>query len=457
MESPVFRLPTELTMLIFRHCSSEIRNRLILTHTCRRWRCIAINDAALWTSISIQTVAVKENERLEYLSLLGMQLDRTANLLLDVEFYIPNVADEFSVAVLQLLCQKAPFSRWRTLEMQTKPRSRRIAAATPWSADDAPWSAADAFTNLESLLVCDGNNNPIIRAIDHRITSRLKYLEVNGHGVAPEDLLTCFAKSLTHISTLCLDYLLPMPYRSFLSVNVVNLELGSAYYHFFPHIQTYTLIGCSFTQTSSVDLRSMTTLIVTNILEIEYNVQVSLPALRELKLGHLKMMRRAKIEAPALDILYFMTPWSFRLGYESEELSETDRSFSETGYLLSPNASIMSDSYLPSNTLIHLLAKSPKVTHATLRFDNWTDAQAVLERLVGFGAESELKPVNNVHLCPRLSELRLDFGWGLSESSASKEWLLEWPKRRRAAGLLTHLSIYVMWRWERTYVLLTDD
>jgi hypothetical protein len=152
-----------------------------------------------------------------------------------------------------------------------------------------------------------------------------------------------------------------------------------------------------------------------------------------------------------------MTPSGFRLSNESEKLSETDRSSSETGYLLSPNTSIMADSYLPSNTLIHLLAKSPKVAHATLRFSNWTDAQTVLEKLVGIRAKSKRRRVKNAHLCPRLSELRLDFGWGLSESSASKHWLLDRLKRRNEAGLMAPLSIYAMWKWERTYVLLTGD
>jgi hypothetical protein len=455
MESPVFRLPTELTMLIFRHCSSWIKDRLILTHTCSRWRCIAINDATLWTSIYIQTVAVRENERLEYLSLVGMQLDRTANLLLDLRIYIPDVADKFFVAVLQMLCEKAPISRWRTLKM--KIQSDWMAAVTPWFADDAPWSAADAFTNLESLIVHNENiwgDHPITRAIDRRITSRLKDLEVMSPDIPPENLLTCFAKSLTHISSLRLDSLPPIPWISFLPANVVNLKVNWAYHHYFPHIQTYTLKGCEFTQMDSVDLRNMTTLIVTTILVIKY--EISLPALRELKLGHLQIMGLAEIETPALNILYFMGPSGFRLN-ESENLSETDWSFRKTGYLLSPNTSIIADSYLPSNTLINLLAKSPKVTHATLRFDDWTDAQTVLERLAGFGAESESKPETNAHLCPRLSELRLDFGWGLSESSASKDWLLDRLKRRKEAGLMAPLSIYATWRWERTYVLLTGD
>jgi hypothetical protein len=158
-----------------------------------------------------------------------------------------------------------------------------------------------------------------------------------------------------------------------------------------------------------------------------------------------------RIEAPVLNALYFMRTDSRK----TYDLSHTAGSFQVPGYLLSPNTSISADSYLPSKALLNLLVKSPKVTHATLGFNDWTDAQVVLEKLVGFRTETDI--TEHESLCPRLSELRLGFGWTLSAPSTSKQWLVERLKARRDAGAMPPLSIYVGWKGEGTYVLLTGD
>jgi hypothetical protein len=204
-------------------------------------------------------------------------------------------------------------------------------------------------------------------------------------------------------------------------------------------------------EVNTVDLRNMTTLIVRQTLTVCGNYHVLLPALRELHLGGIKVESGSKIEAPALDTLYFMVP-----SFYHEQLWDTDRTLQKDRYHLSPNILVITDSSLPSSTINLLLAKSHKVTHATLPFDDWTGAQAVLERLVGFKARSDSGSTETVHLCPRLSELRLDFHWEFSEPSASKEWLLNALKARRESGFLAPLSIYAGWKEEGTYVLLTS-
>jgi hypothetical protein len=128
----------------------------------------------------------------------------------------------------------------------------------------------------------------------------------------------------------------------------------------------------------------------------------------------------------------------------------------EPGYLLSPTTSIIVGSYLSTTTIIKLLAKSPKIANATLRFDYWATAQAMLERLVGLGAETDSRPTENEMLCPRLSELRLNFEWKCSEW-APKKWLLDKLNTRRRPSIAHPLSIYVGWKGEGTYMLLTSD
>jgi len=80
----------------------------------------------------------------------------------------------------------------------------------------------------------------------------------------------------------------------------------------------------------------------------------------------------------------------------------------------------------------------------------------VLERLFEIGTETD-SGSENVVLCPRLSELRLDFGWKFSDRSPSKDWIVDRLKARREAGITPPLSIYTGWKGEGTYVLLTGE
>jgi hypothetical protein len=190
----------------------------------------------------------------------------------------------------------------------------------------------------------------------------------------------------------------------------------------------------------------VTTLIVRGHIRIA--CEVILPALLQLTLSTIRMDPDGRIEAPALKTLYFMRT-DTRTTYD---LSQTAGSLQFPGYLLSPNTSISTHLYLPSKALLNLLVKSPKVTHATLRFYYWVEAQVVLEKLIGFRTETK-----HESLCPRLFELRLDLGWTLSASLTSKQWLVERLKARRDAGAMPPLSIYVGWKGEGAYVLLTGD
>ena len=445
IESPIFRLPTELILHIFKQCGPGTRHRIRISHTCRRWRQIAVNDASLWTKIHIQTGFRTEDTRSDnFLSFLSMQLDRTADRLLDVT-WIAGMSDELFVGTLHLIREKAPFSRWRTLRVKLL-GDLHI---------DAPWSTFDAFANLESLLVWKGTDDTIIGVIDATITSRLDVLDLR---TWPEgwrtNIMTSFPRSFTHISSLLLVSYPSTLGTPSLPANVAKLQLDrQRQQHLFPHVQTYELGECTFSRRNSIDLRSMTTLIVKDNLTI--TCQVLLPALRELKIGTLWIDTHEKIEAPALDILCFTDVRTLGVETNTIPLRRTDGSLLEPGYLLSPNVSISSDSHLLPVTLITLLAKSPKVTHATLRFDHWYFAKRMLEELLKLKTATDSPSAENKILCPRLSELRLEFDWEFSGWLESRKWLIDTLKARKEAGLTTPRSIYVSWKGEGTYILLT--
>jgi hypothetical protein len=181
------------------------------------------------------------------------------------------LGDEFFAGTLQLICEKAPFFRWRTLEL--------FMLNNNWYAG-TPWSSADAFTNLESLYIFDGTDNTILGVIDHTVTSRLKVLNLGSWPEASQaNIMPSFARSFAYISSFCLKSLYWNQNVLFLPANVVNLQLEQGHQHPFPNIQTYKLEECIFVQGNGLDLQNMTTLIVSGRLKIDSNCQVFLPAL----------------------------------------------------------------------------------------------------------------------------------------------------------------------------------
>jgi F-box-like len=214
-------------MLIFQQCRALIGPPITLTHTCRRWRQIAVTDASLWTNIIIKTRRRNPNARLDhFLSFLGMQLDRTANLLLDVEWGA-EIGDEFFVATLHLIREKAPFSRWRKLDIDLFSRLH----------ENAPWSSVDAFTSLEVLCCGYMIDNTIYGIIDRTITSRLKLLNFRFYQTPTTALMSLFPKLFTHISTLSVLSLRIPDDTPFPPKNVVKLQLDEGRQHPFPHIR----------------------------------------------------------------------------------------------------------------------------------------------------------------------------------------------------------------------------
>ena len=218
-----------------------------------------------------------------------MQLDRTADLLLDVEWYA-KFGDNYFIATLQLILEKTPFSRWRTLKVHISGESQ----------EDVSWSSAEALMNLESLSVLDRTDTAFLSVIDRMMTSRLNVLDL----CTPRaDFMTTFAKSFANISYLALkapQFPVDIP---FLPENVVILQHDYGRRHLFPHIHTYRLVEGLFYGGNNVDLRNMTILTVRQTLIII--CRVFLPALRELTLGSLWMPQDGEIEAPSLDILHF--------------------------------------------------------------------------------------------------------------------------------------------------------
>jgi hypothetical protein len=206
------------------------------------------------------------------------------------------LGDEYFDGTLQLIREKAAFSRWRTLKVDVHDGSSGEAPI--------PWSSIDAFTHLESLEFVNGTCTDILGVIDRTITARLEVLDLR---TWPDIMDARIMKYLFGRSPISHMQSLPWNYgtQNF-PANIANPQLDYGKQHCLSHIRTYELKECPFYRGTGVDLRSVTLLIVRGELIIQSNCHVFLPALRELKLRAVLMNIGAKIEAPVLDVLCFI-------------------------------------------------------------------------------------------------------------------------------------------------------
>jgi hypothetical protein len=270
-------------------------------------------------NIRFETRLRNPNTRLDhFLSFLGLQLDHTANQLLDVT-WIAGISDKCFMDTLQFIREKAPFSRWRTLRVF-------ISSGLP---DDVPWSSADAFPNLESLIIRGEMDRNLLSVMDCTTTSRLKVLDLSAVPfIEASDMLLSFAKSLRHTSSLLIKGFYWSSEEPVIPANVVNLHLEWAYHDPPPHVETYKIWQREFNQHRIINLRNTTTLIVEMTLVLCPYCQVVLPALRTLKLRTLRICSGAKLEAPALEVLHFMNECGPGVG---ALLSHTNESLLDPG------------------------------------------------------------------------------------------------------------------------------
>jgi F-box-like len=165
----ISKLPVELLSLIFAHCNSAIRYRLVLTHTCRRWRLIGVNYSQLWTNVFISTHYISSEERCErWESLLTLQVDRCGGLPLDITWGY-DINDMYSPRVLRSIQAIAPFSRWRSLRLSATGLNLYI---------ETLLASLVAFPNLESLVVLHGVGLGIVDISCRAVMPKLQMLDL---------------------------------------------------------------------------------------------------------------------------------------------------------------------------------------------------------------------------------------------------------------------------------------
>jgi F-box-like len=427
-QSEVSKLPVELLSLIFQHCDPQIRPRLDLTHTCRQWRLIAVNYPRLWTDIYINTyIASSSNATHEHFeSLLSMQVDRSDRLLLDV-IWIADFEEDI-IRCLHTIENKAPFSRWRSLEISGVGRNSHA---------ESVLTSLVEFPNLESLTISRGTGIHLANIFCRAAVPKLQMLDLR------------MGDSWAYDETESLNNGL-----LFIPGSIITLRAGARNTHPFPNILNYKLKQCVFRSDTSINLRSMTNLIIDGCLYIYEECDILLPALRHLSLMSMVIYSGGKIEAPFLQTLHISASVDRGdLIYTSHtQRRHVHYSFNEPGYHLSPKKLIICEPSFSTGSMIEVLKKSPELTQATLSFDDRASAQGLVEAL--FESSTGNTPPDE-RLCPHLGELLLDCEWDGDMPLSAEQWGSGLETREdNLPG--TRVSIKARRRGEERYQLLAE-
>jgi F-box-like len=446
----ILRLPVELTLIIFNQCGSDVKARLSLSHTCRHWMSIMSKSNALWTDIQIIANHPADSRQFgNLISLLYMQLDRTAGKPLDVVWESDQPLAHLS-KLLDLLRLKGPFSRWRTLQIHV-----RAGGHDDDEGEENIFHPGDAFSNLESITIFPSFRSSIFRVLNRTTTSKLQVLDHCPTGSPGEvTLLDCtdMVRRIFHLKTTFLV-------RDSLPSNITHLDTTYEQSHRFPHLTTYRITTCIFSPTHPADLRCLETL-KTAALRIFDDIEVSLPALRYLTCGIIQLQEGSKIITPLLESMHISEPEAGDSNDPWPLRDYTGEAIKNEGFLFSPSHSLTVESILPLNSIIKLLEQSPRVERVSLGFDHENCAMRALERIGGANSEDSL-------LCGRLRELRLIFSWDKCDVGGWESLTFLWEedeveswkeraarvvKMRMRSGIV--LRIYASWKGEGTYVLL---
>ena len=418
---PISKLPVELVLIVFSFCEPGVKPAIILSHTCRYWRSIALSTGELWTSVEIRAQPrCDEAVFYKFYSLLDMQFDRAGELLLDV-FWCITGSDTRKHQILHLIRRKGPFCRWRTLTIDSLYLPYEVQTML---------LPEDAFTNLVSLTVIPYHRSAIIEGINRTITTKFHTLGFGGSQHVWGTIASDYDNLLKNAKRLILSK--EDSFRSdgpSLPPNIVELEAGVRTSHVFPHIKQYTLFRCILLRSRGIDLRQMTTLTVEAQLVIESGAHVSLPSLLHLTFGVIHILSGAFFEAKNLQTLNIGEKNNSKK-YEGP-VEHLKKSINSAGYRLSPQTLVRVGYCLPADVAVQLLEQSPHVQAAFLAFDNPKYISQVLDFIVRGDGQSY----------PHLEELTVSCLWegcDLEYWSRKAEGIAE---QRRIAGRPLRIDI----------------
>jgi F-box-like len=397
----------ELLIHIFCQCERGIETALTLSHTCRHWRAVALDFGLLWTKVDIHVHPESSTEQFNaFISFLGMQLDRTGQLPLEVSWQREG-SDRRNGVIDDLIRRKGHFLRWRSLRARFEYEHEHT---------EPVFHPTDVFENLEYLELLSPSDSrhmafyqhPILHVIDRSVTSKFHTLNLRQSKVQPEAFGSLYGNMMGQARSLILNERVsiaePLP------AGTTALEVDTAHNHPLPHIQTYRVRLCFFAHSNPIDLQRLTSLIVDTILVLFSNTALLLPSLRSITFPAIKMEERAEFKCSSLQSMHIPTTAN---RYPQGELhfSGLRKSINHPGFFLSPKRSLTIEQFIPSDIVIKLVELAPDVEYLSLSFDDQECAIGVLEAVGRLVEDSRSSRAQGSGGHARLVELRVGFFW----------------------------------------------
>ncbi|KAG8787663.1 hypothetical protein FRC15_008536 [Serendipita sp. 397] len=427
------RLPPEILKLILFEAVKEesgkpstVANHRLLG-VCFQWKNLLVTNPGFWTNVHIWLVG-DQSERIHsggmsstpnpdrYLKMLDLQLQRAGSNLLDV-FLCIDVEAELARPFFGLMLHRAPFRRWRTLEIL---KVNWGSYALPITRED------DGFVNLESIEISYECEPDLVRLIDRTATSKMTVFHAN---LSFEEVQEFFPNILSKISELELGIesrgdFSPPP-------NVVTLTLPSFQLNSLSHILHLTL---TYRQ-------SITPFFIhdwTNLVSLDFIVGdlhsslppaqqiVSFPSLETLIIRGTLYIALAHFSAPRLRDLQFIDGWNSVL----DSVDGLHEVLSHPSFLLSPSGVIEVHFPLNKKTLTDLIWAFPLMKTLKLHFeedyDGWETVKSVFcnwrtTKRMAIQSETEATSSHSTVLMQQLVSLDLRLKWDYEEGM-SEDW-----------------------------------
>jgi hypothetical protein len=402
--SPIEKLAVELLMHIFCQCERGLEPALTVSHVCQYWRAVGLQTRSLWTKVDVYIHQNSSTERFDaFISLLGMQLDRTGQLPLEV-FWQREGSDRRNVVIEDLIRRKGHFSRWRSLR-----------ARFEYDPQDAEpiLRRTDVFNSLEYLEILspscghptDPYEHPIIHFINRTITSSFHTLNLGPSKTPDREIGRIYGNILGEARTLFLSKAAYMAETGLqLPPGVMTVEAERRIIHDFPHIKTYMIRDCFFSSVHPINLQCLTSLTVNICLSFIGKVVLLLPSLQSITFRTMFLWEGAEFKCPSLQSMHILASEC------NDDVFCMNQSVCCSGYSLSPKRSLTIELFWPSDTTIKLVELAPDVEVLVLSFENECVALRVLKS-IGRLVEGSMSSTHPSRGHSRLVELRVRLFW----------------------------------------------
>ncbi|KAG8750101.1 hypothetical protein FRC14_000810, partial [Serendipita sp. 396] len=322
LPSAISKIPPEVLLLILGMAADTPFVRRKIISVCSDWRKALVGISWVWTSIRIVSSRDTEVKFEKFLWNLTLQLERCGSLPINVYWRTCMDAAQ-TTQLFGLLAQKAPFSRWRTLE---------LAAYDGSTLDNADVANMGDFQNLESFILCGSQVNCLLNLVNRSITSKLTnfdnrylYMPLVQFRNEMDNLLKTITKFHLPYFSADADFELP--------ANITELKVNILPDVPLPHVRVLTANSNSIRSYRNQNLRNLVTLDAYFHQKDDMDQPLTLSSLQNLTVHAPEFTALTLLTAPCLQTLRIEFP--VQEGYK-REINSMRQTLTHPSYSLSP-------------------------------------------------------------------------------------------------------------------------